>query len=342
MQSHVVLQLGSATIDSVSVSRLPDFCSRAIQHALARHITLPEGQILMQSFSSYLTHIELYEYTLNSDILIPYARTEPAIFMLLMLEGHSSLLRSTESLLSGNEGGSFYMGYANRGDFKARIKAGRNSLLLLTIRPEWLLSRAKRFVEFKPLADHFMEAQKLYFPLPDCRISAAVQKQVQKLFLHNGAGGNDLESTIELVLNQLIRQYHDLLSAGSYTSDAWNRIKAQEIAAYIHLHYAEKIEDNLALAARFNVSERQFLRLANMAFNMPLHRYLLHLRMGVALLKLIICTKQPVYEIAAEVGYQDPFYFSKVFTKCYKFSPKAVQRYFFSDDELTGKKPPEA
>lgn len=58
---------------------------------------------------------------------------------------------------------------------------------------------------------------------------------------------------------------------------------------------------------------------------MPPSQYLEMLRMKEAQIRLVQ-TEAPVYEVARTVGYRDPFYFTRVFTKFNGLSPSEYRK----------------
>jgi len=61
-------------------------------------------------------------------------------------------------------------------------------------------------------------------------------------------------------------------------------------------------------------SRRYFFRAFGMVTGMPPHKYIQHVRMNRAL-DLLAVGDMPVSEVARQCGYEDPAYFSRVFTK---------------------------
>jgi len=160
--------------------------------------------------------------------------------------------------------------------------------------------------------------------LPHCPVNQETIKQVKKMLLHDGINREHLDITIDSVLTQLSIQYHGMVVDGKYTTETLHRILAKKIASFIIAHYAEQIVENIpGLADQFNVSERQLLRLVKIAFDMPLHEYLVTLRMNKALVLLLTAT-QSIKEVAATVGYTNPHYFSTAFKKFHGISPNEV------------------
>lgn len=233
MQSPIALQLASAVVETLSLNRLPHFCCWPIQYALANLITFPEGQLLRQSFSHFLAHIDLFEYTLDRDMLLSFTRNEPSIFMLFTFNGFISLFKTPEELIAESPGGAFHMGYVDKGSYKVNVKAGSSKLLLLTLRAEWVMRKAETYLHFKPLIAKFTAARRPNYYLPDCPINREVLKQVQKMLLYDGPKTELLEINITQALTQLSHLYQEMISDSKYSYQEFNRIKANEIKTYI-------------------------------------------------------------------------------------------------------------
>lgn len=87
----------------------------------------------------------------------------------------------------------------------------------------------------------------------------------------------------------------------------------REILDYIQRHYAENLT-NAALGARFHYHPNYISRLIADRTGMPLHRYLLTIRIRQAL-SLLQTTALPVGEIARRTGFPNVSYFSHYFKK---------------------------
>lgn len=323
MKSSITLQHSSGAALAVTNRSLQHLCFGHIPYALASLIALPEGHLLEQSYSSYLAHIALYEYTLHQEAVISYVLTEPSVILFVILQGAPVQCHGLTRPVSNASAGTFYLAYLNQGDYTVKVGAGLTRFVQLTIRPEWMNHKSLRLEHLKSVATYYQQASQPFFSLPDCRLSNVLIRQVNRLILHEGADRDDLDILINTALTQLLRKYDDLLASDKYSSITWNAMKAREIADYVHSCYTEKLDDNEVLAARFNVSERQFLRLVKIAFDMPLQAYLLKIRMSKAIVKLI-STRRPIYEVAAEVGYHNPHYFSFAFKRYHNISPSEV------------------
>ncbi|HEY3377284.1 MAG TPA: AraC family transcriptional regulator [Armatimonadota bacterium] len=93
---------------------------------------------------------------------------------------------------------------------------------------------------------------------------------------------------------------------------------------FLHAHYAEHL--TLAtLAQEARVSESHLVHRFRARVGMSPMRYLLALRMDAAQ-GLLLTTDLPVQDIAAQVGFPDPFYFTRLFKRHTGHAPSAFRQ----------------
>jgi len=86
-----------------------------------------------------------------------------------------------------------------------------------------------------------------------------------------------------------------------------------------------KLQTPKLLARHFGMSVKSLYRLAKNAFGMPMHKYVIALRMQYAIQQLHT-TNKPIHEIAFHIGYKDPGYFSQALKKYYNLSLADIRR----------------
>lgn len=89
--------------------------------------------------------------------------------------------------------------------------------------------------------------------------------------------------------------------------------KIIKIASYLDVHFAEDINLN-SLISRAGISERTFNRRWHEHFDQPPLSYILSRRINESC-RLLMETNLKVFEIANQVGFNDPYYFSRIFKK---------------------------
>lgn len=90
-----------------------------------------------------------------------------------------------------------------------------------------------------------------------------------------------------------------------------------------------------AMAAKAGLEERTFLRRFRKATGLRPTEYCQHLRVGKAR-ELLEATRQPVAQIAWDVGYEDPGSFRKVFIKATGLTPGDYRRRFGAERTAAG------
>lgn len=96
------------------------------------------------------------------------------------------------------------------------------------------------------------------------------------------------------------------------------------VVDWIHLRYREEINVG-ELAALAHVSESHLYAMFRNAFGTSPIAYLNHYRIAVAS-DMLKQTDLPIQDIAAAVGISDPFYFSRLFRKIFRVSPREYRR----------------
>ncbi len=134
------------------------------------------------------------------------------------------------------------------------------------------------------------------------------------------------QGLLSLLIHQFVRMSLDeqkpvQLTDPEFRSDLFSTRNYLGLArGIIHNNYAERItaED---IARQLNLSIGYLNVLFKREMNQTVHHYLTEYRLkkGVELLET---TSKQIVQIANEVGFSDPLYFSRIFTKFYRVSPK--------------------
>lgn len=100
--------------------------------------------------------------------------------------------------------------------------------------------------------------------------------------------------------------------------------KMASIQAYIASHYDQPITLD-DLAARFYLNKTYMCSAFRSECGMTPISFITHLRLRMAAI-MLLDSRATVQEVAANVGYADSAYFSRIFKKAYGFSPEAYRR----------------
>jgi len=99
--------------------------------------------------------------------------------------------------------------------------------------------------------------------------------------------------------------------------------RLREIILYLHKNYANDI-DLEKMASSVNLSVGRFIKAFKNSTGFTPHAYLLNLRLFFAR-EMLVNTDLAIYQIASAVGFDDAFYFSRLFKSKYKVSPRAFR-----------------
>jgi len=126
------------------------------------------------------------------------------------------------------------------------------------------------------------------------------------------------QGKLNLMFMQLI---HDLAEHQQLSdTELTTKRSILECARYIERHYKEALERN-ALAKRFSISSSYFSVLFKKYLGCSPVQYITKVRMEKAM-ALLKESNKPVSVVALEVGYNDPLYFTRVFTRQVGVTPK--------------------
>jgi AraC-like DNA-binding protein len=325
MYSHVTLHLLATSKEILSLNGLPAFCSLVLQDAEAVLFTIPSGQVLLQSIQHYLVNIELYEYEITQNTKIDLTITKATFFMLIMLSGHSILSDEDGNVLTETHGNCCYISYAEAGQYARTFLAGQHKMLLLTINPDFMMQQSERLQELQPALKNYLFKENKYFSLVQSPIAKCIFKALKRLNARQNLNPKYLDKKKLSFLNECLNNYNKNLALRQINNTA-QFDKAEEIANFIHENFRSQVVNNKAkLAGTFCITEKTMLRLAKKKFGRPLHQKVIELRMLYSL-KQFESTAKTVKEVTQLVGYNDPYYFSRIFKHHFGVSPSNVDR----------------
>lgn len=328
MQSPITLQFISAMFKFFTSNQLSYFTTFPLNGAIAKLFTLSDNKIQVQSLSNYLVHLELFEFNLSKDFVFETLIQKSSFCMFIMLEGKSVLSDHMSKPVSETMGNSCVLCYLREGKYNWQFSAGAHQMIHLIFREDYFLRKFNEVPQFKVLADVWQSPTVPYLTLPHCTVAESIANLIKKQLVKKQQVKNfrslKKDAAISHIIEDGLSIYLNGLITKQYDTNSIHKLKIAKITNFIHQHYAEKEADDLAiLADKFNMSRSSFIRLIKKAVKMSLHEYIVKLRMTKAMI-ILLTTSKPIKEIATEVGYPDPFYFSRVFKKYHKIKPSEV------------------
>ncbi len=165
------------------------------------------------------------------------------------------------------------------------------------------------------------------FDLPPTACDCTANPEIKNLFLkalsyrnlHSPINACEAASIVYSLIAFLFKS-----AQGEYIAHG-TRSKIENAHAYMTEHYTDtslKIED---VAKRFDMSTKYFRTLFKKRYASTPAQYLISLRLRTAV-NLLIESNLSITEVAAQSGFSDVYYFSKLFKERFSFSPKAYRQ----------------
>lgn len=322
MRPHVRLLFKPLTTSQPSFDQRFHLTSVPLKLAEASYISLAGTDVLIQSISHHLTHIQVYNYKVKRDFVVDFEITKDSFFLVAMQDDRSVLYDDADGTFSEILGNSCMLSYLKAGKYKRTMVTGNHQILLLCIEPEWFISKYGNLEELRELIAHYKNNEVNIFRLPSFGISQQLFSSLMRL--NTLSKNRDTEIDLHIYLNQSISKYLIKLRQSLATVN-YQQSKAKEIADFVKENYASKlVGDEAELANRFMISTTMLIRLAKLAFDKPLHQQVIELRMYHSL-RMLLTTQKTIQEISASVGYDDPKYFSRAFKKKFGLPPNEIR-----------------
>jgi len=156
----------------------------------------------------------------------------------------------------------------------------------------------------------------------ELNITASELKNMERCFSNlNGKFLNECLNA-EALFNFLLSDWMIRLHSGTSA-----QLSASELTAILEKGCYQQL-DLKTLAKTAGMCERSFRDAVHRVTGMSPKEYMSKLKMDAAM-DLLLTTTKSVSEIAEEMGYETPFYFSRAFKKHYGISPKKVRNGIF-------------
>ena len=131
------------------------------------------------------------------------------------------------------------------------------------------------------------------------------------------------------LLADLIENKPEKEEAGAADGDSFSYV--EYAIQYINNHFMDKLRV-LELAERIGISRSYLVKLMHRETGMSPQEYLIEVRMRRAR-EILLRTEDPIREIAAECGYEDPLSFSKSFKSRHGLSPSEYRKKYRNQHE---------
>lgn len=156
----------------------------------------------------------------------------------------------------------------------------------------------------------------------ELNITASELKNMERCFSNLNSKFINECLNAEALFNFLLSDWMIRLHSGTSA-----QLSASELTAILEKGCYQQL-DLKTLAKTAGMCERSFRDAVHRVTGMSPKEYMSKLKMDAAM-DLLLTTTKSVSEIAEEMGYETPFYFSRAFKKHYGISPKKVRNGIF-------------
>jgi AraC-like DNA-binding protein len=255
------------------------------------------------SLSHFLANMECYEFGLEQDEVVHFQTVQTSFSMIVIRQDNFCQL-----------------GYYLPGTQSQLLQKGHHQIMIVIFRPEWFIYKCQSLPKLMPLIRVYENGGATSCVFPPVSAAAGLLRNFDKVV--GQSEGLKKDKACYLFLDDCINKYQKLIEISPTSKH--HQLKAAAIARFIDENYASSLVDHAPdLAARFMVSERHLYRLAKIAFGIPLHAQIIKIRMNYGITQLLT-SNMPVRDIARQIGYNEPCYFSKAFKKYFGVSPREM------------------
>lgn len=141
---------------------------------------------------------------------------------------------------------------------------------------------------------------------------------------------NELYDILKSCLNKLDQKI--------YTQNIVNKFSPKEpnsstdIISYIHQNYGNPNLSSEVIEKQFGISRTTLFKIMKSVTDKSLIEYITMIRMRQAIRLLKSSSSITIKEVATQVGYSDPYYFSRAFKKHTSYSPKEYKHLWEAEE----------
>ena len=169
----------------------------------------------------------------------------------------------------------------------------------------------------------------LYFHRTDARYSRLLN-EIKEIGTLSGAKNYGRNRELELLYGvtglwlQIAEFTENSLVPQKRNADMLRQARLRKMIQYIQSNYSERITLS-EIAEQANISTSEALRCFKIGLKTTPINYLIDYRLGIAFSRLT-ATRDPVYQIASSVGFENTSYFCQKFKERYGSSPMGVRK----------------
>lgn len=277
---------------------------------------LKAGKLIRHSYNDYHFYIDIFELEISEGISIECEVTIPGFFAIFLLQGNIDihLNSNTDGIRLDKE--NCFACTANAVRFSCRFSKGKHRFFYINPRWSWMKRQTDLYPGF--ISAMNLPDNKKCLHLPFCLIGPAMKKELKSFMLPDSKNHLDQELSVMKFSKSLLSLYHEEV-AKKIVSVVY------QLKEYIEQNYSNaQLMKASSLAKLFLGTIRTLDRNFKTEFKITPNQYIVFLRMQEA--KKLLNLGWTVKNTAYEVGYENPFNFSRAYKKHFGYSPSAEKR----------------
>jgi AraC-like DNA-binding protein len=290
--------------------------------AETRFIEAPFGSYITQEIRDDEWSISWQQCFIRERVRLRPSAAHPMLVMYCILKGNvpCRLQGQGKLMLIEKEYGVYYI--PSQSQNFADLKTGQYEMICISFAPSFFSQFISRHPSFEDIHQQLIRQGRKGTMLPAIRMDGPDLKILSQIRNYS----SDEEARKEFLrekLNELLTLYFDALTP-KYLQNGEMTSKLKQVCAYIQEHYHQSlsIADLSRLSGmHINTFERAFKELLGTS---P-RGYIEHLRMKKAAL-LLLQTSLSIKDISSNTGYSGANYFTAVFRKRYRCSPREYRK----------------
>ena len=313
MQSHIRVS-----------ANLPDnyLQYRIAQSSATTFVEAPFGQFITQEIRTPRWVICWQQYFVNEKIRLRPTSNQPMLAMYCVLQGNVScrLQGQGKLMLIEKEFGLYYI--PSHSQNTADLRAGSYEMLYISFSTSYLRQFLSRHPSFEDIYLQQQRQSRKGATLPAIRMDVAdlkVLNDIRTSYLPE----EERNAFIESRLSELLTLYFNALTP-KYLQNGEQAQKLRQVCIYIQSHYHLPLSIT-ELSKRADMHINTFERAFKELLHVSPRGYIEHLRMKKAA-SLLSQTSLSIKEISFSTGYRGANYFTAVFRKRYRCSPREYRK----------------
>ena len=294
-----------------------------LRYGTTQRLSFDHGTLISQEYSHYFVFLQCCQLQIELTLTMKIDVLEDSVFLFMVLEGESFMEAPNGKIISSSKKNSCTLAYLNQAGYKRTFLPGLHQIVLLTFRYEFL----EKYVDqpaFDPLIKAYQDGHSQHV-LPHCPIALSLFNSLKKMNQSDVSNRMHYDTKLLSFALEALNKYSNYLMEQHYDVPTMHQAKMEEIASYVKENYSNPLIGRIPELTRlFGISRATLFRLSKMRFGMPLGEQIQEYRLQQSI-HLLLSSHLSIRQIAHEVGYDDPYYFSRLFKKRFGFSPKHMR-----------------